>query len=61
MTPPAEKRSAPALLRTMRPFDILAECSRQECLDKGYGKDEAMGRGIWLAEVSSPAIWPHTI
>jgi hypothetical protein len=60
MTPADETRSAPALLQAIRPFDVFAEYSRQERLGKGYGEDEAKGYGIWLAEISSPAIWPHT-
>ena len=36
---------------TIRRFDVFAEYSRQERLDKGYAEDEAKGYGIWLAKV----------
>lgn len=35
----------------IRRFDVFAEYSRQERLDKGYAEDEAKGYGIWLAKV----------
>jgi hypothetical protein len=37
--------------KAIRRFDVFAEYSRQERLDKGYPKDEAKGYGIWLAKV----------
>lgn len=35
----------------IRRFDVFAEYSRLERLDKGYAEDEAKGYGIWLAKV----------
>ena len=35
----------------IRRFDVFAEYSRLERLDKGYPQDEAKGYGIWLAKV----------
>jgi hypothetical protein len=35
----------------IRRFDVFAEYSRQEALQKGLAKDEAKGYGIWLAKV----------
>lgn len=37
--------------QAIRRFDVFAEYSRQERLDKGYPDDEAKGYGIWLAKV----------
>jgi hypothetical protein len=37
--------------RAIRRFDVFAEFSRQERLDKGYAEDEAKGYGVWLAKV----------
>jgi hypothetical protein len=35
----------------IRRFDVFAEFTRQERLEKGYPEDEAKGYGIWLAKV----------
>jgi hypothetical protein len=35
----------------IRRFDVFAEFSRLERLDKDYPQDEAKGYGIWLAKV----------
>ena len=35
----------------IRRFDVFAEYTRQERLDKGFPEDEAKGYGIWLAKV----------
>ncbi len=37
--------------QAIRRFDVFAEFSRQEQLDKGVPEDEAKGYGIWLAKV----------
>ncbi len=37
--------------QAIRRFDVFAEFSRQEQLDKGAPEDEAKGYGIWLAKV----------
>lgn len=37
--------------QAIRRFDVFAEYTRQERLDKGYPEDEAKGYGIWLAKV----------
>jgi hypothetical protein len=37
--------------KAIRRFDVFAEYTRQERLDKGYAEDEAKGYGIWLAKV----------
>jgi hypothetical protein len=41
--------SAP--LKSIRRFDVFAEVSRLEALEKGRPEDEAKGYGIWLAKV----------
>lgn len=51
MAPNDEQHEALAPRSAIRRFDVFAEYSRQERLDKGYGKDEAKGYGIWLAKV----------
>ena len=45
------KNDAPTPTKAIRRFDVFAEYSRQERLEKGYAKDEAKGYGIWLAKV----------
>ena len=42
---------APDPLHAIRRFDVFAEYTRQERLDKGYPEDQAKGYGIWLAKV----------
>ncbi len=37
--------------RAIRRFDVFAEYTRQERLDKGDAADEAKGYGVWLAKV----------
>lgn len=37
--------------RAIRPFDVFAEYTRLERLDKDYPEHEAKGYGIWLAKV----------
>lgn len=37
--------------KAIRRFDVFAEYTRLERLDKGYPDDEARGYGIWLAKV----------
>ena len=37
--------------QAIRRFDVFAEYTRQERLEKGYPEDEAKGYGIWLAKV----------
>ena len=37
--------------RAIRRFDVFAEYTRQERLDKGDDADEAKGYGVWLAKV----------
>jgi hypothetical protein len=37
--------------KPIRRFDIFAEYTRLERLDKNYPQDEAKGYGIWLAKV----------
>jgi hypothetical protein len=37
--------------KAIRRFDVFAEYTRLERLDKDYPKDEAKGYGIWLAKV----------
>ena len=37
--------------RAIRRFDVFAEYTRQERLEKGSPEDEAKGHGIWLAKV----------
>lgn len=37
--------------KPIRRFDVFAEFSRLERLEKGYAEDEAAGYGIWLAKV----------
>jgi hypothetical protein len=50
--PPSDSRhDAPAPLRAIRRFDVFAEYTRQERLDKGDPEDQAKGYGIWLAKV----------
>ena len=53
MTPPDDQdvAAAPTPRNPIRRFDVFAEYSRQERLDKGYAEDEAKGYGIWLAKV----------
>ena len=46
-----EPHEPPATRNSIRRFDVFAEYSRQERLDKGYAEDEAKGYGIWLAKV----------
>ena len=46
---PAEEDVSPR--RPIRRFDVFAEYTRQERLDKGDAEDEAKGYGIWLAKV----------
>jgi hypothetical protein len=47
----ASEDGALAPRRAIRRFDVFAEYSRQERLDKGYAEDEAKGYGVWLAKV----------
>src|SRR5829696_5849482 len=47
----ASEDGAPAPRRAIRRFDVFAEYSRQERLEKGDAEDEAKGYGIWLAKV----------
>jgi hypothetical protein len=42
---------APTPRQAIRRFDVFAEYSRQERLEKGYAEDEAKGYGVWLAKV----------
>jgi hypothetical protein len=53
MTQPDDQdvAAAPTPRNPIRRFDVFAEYSRQERLDKGYAEDEAKGYGIWLAKV----------
>jgi hypothetical protein len=37
--------------QAIRRFDVFAEYSRQERLEKGYPEDQAKGYGIWVAKV----------
>jgi len=37
--------------KVIRRFDVFAEYTRLERLDKGMAQDEAKGYGIWLAKV----------
>src|SRR5262245_9779656 len=37
--------------QAIRRFDVFAEYSRLERMDKGYPEDESKGYGIWLAKV----------
>ena len=37
--------------KAIRRFDVFAEYTRLERLDKDYSEDEAKGYGIWLAKV----------
>ncbi len=46
-----ELHEPPASQNAIRRFDVFAEYSRQERLDKGYAENEAKGYGIWLAKV----------
>jgi len=48
---PAAKDSTPLPDKAIRRFDVFAEYSRLERLDKGYAEDEAKGYGIWLAKL----------
>lgn len=41
----------PTPRQSIRRFDVFAEYSRQEQLEKGLPEDEAKGYGIWLAKV----------
>ena len=51
MTKPGKSDESLAPDKAIRRFDVFAEYSRQERLDKGYPQDEAKGYGIWLAKV----------
>ena len=51
MTLSANKGATQAPLKSIRRFDVFAEYSRQERLEKGYPEDEAKGYGVWLAKV----------
>jgi hypothetical protein len=51
MTRSDDETEVAAPANTIRRFDVFAEYSRQERLDKGYAEDEAKGYGIWLAKV----------
>jgi hypothetical protein len=53
MTQPdhADGGAAPTPRNAIRRFDVFAEYTRQERLDKGYAEDEAKGYGVWLAKV----------
>jgi hypothetical protein len=51
MTSSDEQQTAVSPRNTIRRFDVFAEYSRQERLDKGYPEDEAKGYGVWLAKV----------
>ena len=42
---------ASAPLKSIRRFDVFAEVSRLEALEKGRPEDEAKGYGVWLAKV----------
>lgn len=44
-------KGEPALQKDVRRFDVFAEYSRQEQLDKGQPEDVAKGYGIWIAKV----------
>jgi hypothetical protein len=43
--------SIPLPDKAIRRFDVFAEYTRLERLDKGYSRDRAKGYGIWLAKV----------
>jgi hypothetical protein len=40
-----------APLMAIRRFDVFAEYSRQEQLEKGLPEDQAKGYGVWIAKV----------
>ena len=47
----SEKEGSQTPQQAIRRFDVFAEYSRQERLQKGYPEDEAKGYGVWLAKV----------
>lgn len=51
MTLPDDQNDRATPRNAIRRFDVFAEYSRQERLDKGYAEDEAKGYGVWLAKV----------
>jgi hypothetical protein len=51
MTSADDQEDAPTPRQPIRRFDVFAEYSRQERLNKGYPEDEAKGYGVWLAKV----------
>ena len=51
MAEPEDQDSPVAPRSAIRRFDVFAEYSRQERLEKGYSEAEARGYGIWLAKV----------
>ena len=49
--PERTQTDEPAPRMAIRRFDVFAEYSRQEQVDKGLPEDEAKGYGIWIAKV----------
>lgn len=49
--PPSDTTEQTKPQNAIRRFDVFAEYSRLERLDKGYADDEAKGYGIWLAKL----------
>ena len=51
MTAAADNDSALLPTKAIRRFDVFAEFTRLDRLEKGYPADKAKGYGIWLAKV----------
>ena len=51
MTHKTHAAGTSAPLKAIRRFDVFAEVSRLEALEKGRPEDVAKGHGIWLAKV----------
>jgi hypothetical protein len=49
--PTSDSPDSPQPRKAIRRFDVFAEYSRLERLDKGYAEDESKGYGIWLAKL----------
>jgi hypothetical protein len=49
--PQGSSGADPAPRMAIRRFDVFAEYSRQEQLEKGLPEDEAKGYGVWIAKV----------
>ena len=49
--PERSTNADPAPRMAIRRFDVFAEYSRQEQIEKGLPEDEAKGYGVWIAKV----------